>query len=163
MGPMSIKEKCGKLKEKLIEFKEKAADGVQFLENIVEDLKNGSLIEADKLVAISKIYKEDADKRYKKIKWLVGYIKDLAKNKFIKDLFGIIGGKLEEFFTATETQWATFKEDLMALIQKKQGAMGIFLARISGEKENIKNFFDLIGEKFEAIKGKLMEMKPGEL
>ena len=105
MGPMSIKEKCGKLKEKLIEFKEKAANGVQFLENIVEDLKNGSLIEADKLVAISKIYKEDADKRYKKIKWLVGYIKDLAKNKFIKDLFGIIGGKLEEFFTATETQW----------------------------------------------------------
>ena len=160
---MSIKEKCGKFKEKLLEFKEKAANGVQFLENIVEDVKNGSLIEADKLVVISKIYKEDADKRYKKIKWLVGYIKDLVKNKFIKDLFGIIGGKLEEFFTATQTQWATFKEDLMALIQKEQGAMGIFLARISGEKENIKKVFDLIGMKFEAIKGKLMEMKPGEL
>ena len=163
MDPISIKEKCGKLKEKLTEFKEKAANGVQFLENITEDVKNGSLIEVDKLVAISKIYKEDADERYKKIKWLVGYIKDLVKNKFIKDLFGIIGGKLEDFFTTTETQWATFKERLMALVRKEQGAMGAFLARISGVKENIKKVFDLIGEKFEAIKGKLMEMKPGEL
>ena len=163
MDPMSVKEKCGKLKEKLAEFKEKAINGVKFLENIVEDVKNGSLIEVDKLVAISKIYSEDAAERYKKIKWLVGYIKDLAKNKFIKDLLGIIGGKLEDFFTTTETQWATFKEDLRALVQKEQGALGAFLARISGEKENIKKLFDLVGEKLEAIKGNLLEMKPGEL
>ena len=138
MDPMPIKEKCGKLKEKLTEFKEEAANGVQFLENIVEHVKNGCLIEVDKLVTISKIHKEDGDDRYKKIKWLVGYVKDLVKNKFIKDLFGIIGGKLEDFFTITETQWATFKEDLIALVQKEQGAMEAFLNRISGEKENIK-------------------------
>ena len=160
---MSIKEKCGKLKEKLTEFKEKAINGVKFLENIVEDVKNGSLIEVDKLVAISKTYNKDGDERCKKIKWLVGYIKDLVKNKFIKDLFGIIGGKLEDFFKTTESQWATFKEDLRALVQKEQGALGAFLARISREKENIKKIFDLVGEKLEAIKGKLLEMKPGEL
>ena len=104
----AFKEKCMGLKNKLIEFKEKAIDGFRYLDGIVYDVENNNTVDIEGLNTSINSFIRNINERFGKIKEKIDLVKGNLEGTPVADLFQNLEDKFEEYKVAFKPRWEGF-------------------------------------------------------
>ena len=140
MNPMVIAEKCEKLKNKLMEFKENAIDGFKYLDGIVDDVENKIPINKTAINASICSFIDSIKEKSEKIKENIESVKENLEGTPMADLLKKLEDKFEEYKEAFKPRWQAFIIVLQDLENQKEGSLEALKEMIGNAKEDCEQF-----------------------
>ena len=155
----AFKEKCMELKNKLIEFKEKAIDGFRYLDGIVYDVENNNTVDIEGLNTSINSFIWNINERFGKIKEKIDLVKGNLEGTLVADLFQNLEDKFEEYKVAFKPRWEGFIEALKDLKNGKEGALDALKDKIEKGKEECRGVLEKVKTQAMEIGGKLVKIQ----
>ena len=146
-----FKEECMDLKNKLMEFKEKAIDGFGYLDKLVHDVENNSLVDIERLKANINSFMLNIKERSEKIEEKIDLIKGKLEGTPVADLFQKLADEFKEYKEAFKPRLKSFIGALEDLENGKEGAVDALKDKIGKGKKECK-------EVLETVKTQAMEI-----
>ena len=158
MNPMIIAGKCDKLKDKLMEFKEKAIDGFKYLDGIVDNVGNKIPINKTAINAAIFSFIDSIKEKSGKIKENIESVKEKLEGTPMVDLFKRLEDKFEEYKEAFKPRWEAFIRVLQDLENQKEGSLEALKEMIGNAKEDCEQVLEAVKGRAKEIAGRLMEL-----
>ena len=158
MNPMIIAGKCDKLKDKLMEFKEKAIDGFKYLDGIVDNVGNKIPINKTAINAAIFSFIDSIKEKSGKIKENIESVKEKLEGTPMVDLFKRLEDKFEEYKEAFKPRWEAFIRVLQDLENQKEGSLEALNEMIRNAKEDFEQVLEAVKGRAKEIAGRLMEL-----
>ena len=158
MNPMIIAGKCDKLKDKLMEFKEKAIDGFKYLDLIVDNVGNKIPINKTAINAAIFSFINSIKEKSGKIKENIESVKEKLEGTPMVDLFKRLEDKFEEYKEAFKPRWEAFIRVLQDLENQKEGSLEALNEMIRNAKEDFEQVLEAVKGRAKEIAGRLMEL-----
>ena len=155
---MIIAEKCEKLKDKLMEFKEKAIDGFKYLDGIVDQVENKMPINKTAINASICTFINSIKEKSEKIKENIESVKENLEGTPMEYLFKKLEDKFEEYKEAFKPRWQAFISVLQDLQNQKEGSLEALKEKIENAKEDCEQVLDAVKDRAKEIAGRLMEL-----
>ena len=158
MNPMIIAGKCDKLKDKLMEFKEKAIDGFKYLDGIVDNVGNKIPINKTAINAAIFSFIDSIKEKSGKIKENIESVKEKLEGTPMVDLFKRLEDKFEEYKEAFKPRWEAFIRVLQDLENQKEGSLEAPNEMIRNAKEDFEQVLEAVKGRAKEIAERLMEL-----
>ena len=155
---MIIAGKCDKLKDKLMEFKEKAIDGFKYLDGIVDNVGNKIPINKTAINAAIFSFIDSIKEKSGKIKENIESVKEKLEGTPMVDLFKRLEDKFEEYKEAFKPRWEAFISVLQDLENQKEGSLEALKEMIGNAKEDCEQVLEAVKGRAKEIAGRLMEL-----
>ena len=155
---MIIAGKCDKLKDKLMEFKEKAIDGFKYLDGIVDNVGNKIPINKTAINAAIFSFIDSIKEKSGKIKENIESVKEKLEGTPMVDLFKRLEDKFEEYKEAFKPRWEAFIRVLQDLENQKEGSLEAPNEMIRNAKEDFEQVLEAVKGRAKEIAGRLMEL-----
>ena len=159
MNPMIIAGKCDKLKDKLMEFKEKAIDGFKYLDGIVDNVGNKIPINKTAINAAIFSFIDSIKEKSGKIKENIESVQEKLEGTPMVDLFKRLEDKFEEYKEAFKPRWEAFIRVLQDLENQKEGSLEALNEMIRNAKEDFEQVLEAVKGRAKEIAGRLMELQ----
>ena len=155
---MIIAGKCDKLKDKLMEFKEKAIDGFKYLDGIVDDVENKIPINKTAINTSICSFIDSIKEKSENIKENIESVKENLEGTPMVDLFKRLEDKFEEYKEAFKPHWEAFISVLQDLENQKEGSLEALKEMIGNAKEDCEQVLEAVKGRAKEIAGRLMEL-----
>lgn len=155
---MIIAEKCEKLKDKLMEFKEKAIDGFKYLDGIVDQVENKIPINKTAINVSICTFINNIKEKSEKIKENIESVKENLEGTPMEYLFKKLEDKFEEYKEAFKPRWQAFISVLQDLQNQKEGSLEALKEKIENAKEDCEQVLEAVKDRAKEIAGRLMEL-----
>ena len=154
-----------KISNDMMEIKVGVIGGLMYLDNLLNDIRNGTWRDPEKVKAFIQSKMSSLKEEYMEIKAQVEKVIEIfkeGKGGNITDVFKIIEEKFGTYEAGFSSRMEAFKNALTDLMGNKTGALLVFKNKIKEAKETCKSVFDMIKEALEKIKPDIVEfMKKG--
>ena len=155
---MIIAGKCDKLKDKLMEFKEKAIDGFKYLDGIVDNVENKIPINKTAINTSICSFIDSIKEKSENIKENIESVKENLEGTPMVDLFKRLEDKFEEYKEAFKPRWEAFIRVLQDLENQKEGFLEALNEMIRNAKEDFEQVLEAVKGRAKEIAGRLMEL-----
>ena len=149
----------------MMEFKMGVIDGLMYLDNLLNDIRNGTWHNPEKVQAFIQSKMSSLKEEYVKIKAQIDKVIEIfkeGKGGNITDVFKLIEEKFGTYEAGFSSRMESFKDAFKDLMDNKAGALLVFKNKIKEAKETCKTVFDMIKEALEKVKPEIVEfMKKG--
>ena len=154
-----------KISKDMMEFKMGAIEGLIYLDNLLNDIRNGTWRDPEKVEAFIQSKMSSLKEEYVEIKAQVEKVMEIfkeGKGGNITDVFIVIEEKFGTYEAGFSSRMESFKDALTDLMGNKTGALLVFKNKIKEAKKTCNSVFDMIKEALEKVKPEIVEfMKKG--
>ena len=147
------------LKDKLMEFKEKAIDGFGYLDGFVYNVENSNSVDKERLKASINSFMLNIKERSEKIEVKIDLIKGKLEGTPVADLFHKLADKFKEYKEAFKPRWETFIRALKDLENRNEGVLDALKEKIGKGKEKCKEVMENVKKLAMEIGAKLIKMR----
>ena len=144
----------------MMEFKMGVIDGLMYLNNLLNDIRNGTLLDAEKVKAFIQSKMSSLKEEYVEIKAEIEKVMKIFRERKggnITDVLKVSEEKFGSYEAGFSSRMESFKDALKDLMGNKTGALLVFKSKIKEAKETCKTVFDIIKETLEKVKLKIVE------
>ena len=144
----------------MMEFEMGVIDGLMYLNNLFNDIRNGTLLDAEKVKAFIQSKMSSLKEEYVEIKAEIEKVMKIFKERKggnITDVLKVSEEKFGSYEAGFSSRMESFKDALKDLMGNKTGAHLVFKSKIKEAKETCKTVFDIIKETLEKVKLKIVE------
>ena len=144
----------------MMEFKMGVIDGLMYLDNLLNDIRNGTWRDPEKVKGFIQSKMSSLKEEYVEIKAQVEKVMEIFKERKggnITDVFKVIEEKFGTYEAGFSSRMESFKDALKDLMGNKTEALLVFKSKIKEAKETCKTVFDMIKEALEKVKPEIVE------
>ena len=144
----------------MMEFKMGVIDGLMYLDNLLNDIRNGAWRDPEKVKGFIQSKMSSLKEEYVEIKAQVEKVMEIFKERKggnITDVFKVIEEKFGTYEAGFSSRMESFKDALKDLMGNKTEALLVFKSKIKEAKETCKTVFDMIKEALEKVKPEIVE------
>ena len=144
----------------MMEFKMGVIDGLMYLDNLLNDIRNGTWRDPEKVKGFIQSKMSSLKEEYVEIKAQVEKVMEIFKERKggnITDVFKVIEEKFGTYEAGFLSRMESFKDALKDLMGNKTEALLVFKSKIKEAKETCKTVFDMIKEALEKVKPEIVE------
>ena len=144
----------------MMEFKMGVIDGLMYLDNLLNDIKNGTWRDPEKVKGFIQSKMSSLKEEYVEIKAQVEKVMEIFKERKggnITDVFKVIEEKFGTYEAGFSSRMESFKDALKDLMGNKTEALLVFKSKIKEAKETCRTVFDMIKEALEKVKPEIVE------
>ena len=144
----------------MMEFKMGVIDGLMYLDNLLNDIRNGTWRDPERVKGFIQSKMSSLKEEYVEIKAQVEKVMEIFKERKggnITDVFKVIEEKFGTYEAGFSSRMESFKDALKDLMGNKTEALLVFKSKIKEAKETCKTVFDMIKEALEKVKPEIVE------